>query len=185
MLPSILPVSANQTAIRRTCAYPINNPNRVTCEQLPSVEPAHPLDLTTEIRRPRNAADTGVETAKNPGGRCAVLRMVGNHDDLRPAAEFRQRDGLPASGNELRDMPLHAQRVSFFPNFAEHEAITDLFLPLRQAPCLRSDGRRPRGLRKASKLALGGWHWIGERSLSGRATPSAIVSWQPRVRFPG
>ena len=37
----------------------------------------------------------------------------------------------PASGEEPRDFPLYFQRVSFFPDVPEHEAITDVFLPLR------------------------------------------------------
>ena len=66
-----------------------------------------------------------------PGGRCAVLRGTGRSDDLEPAALFLYRDGLPESGEELRDFPLYAQRVSFFPDVAEKDAVTDLFLPLR------------------------------------------------------
>ena len=57
--------------------------------------------------------------------------MVGSSDDLEPAALFLYRDWLPASGEETRDFPLYCQRVSLFPNVPEHEAITDLFLPLR------------------------------------------------------
>jgi DNA gyrase inhibitor GyrI len=38
---------------------------------------------------------------------------------------------LPASGEELRDFPLYLQRVRFFPDVPEHEAIVDVFLPLR------------------------------------------------------
>ena len=56
--------------------------------------------------------------------------MIGNSDDLEPAALFLYRDWLPASGEEPRDFPLYCQRVSFFPDVPEHEAVTDLFLPL-------------------------------------------------------
>ncbi|WP_206243918.1 AraC family transcriptional regulator [Novosphingobium terrae] len=89
------------------------------------------LDLATEIRRPLTAQDEGVTLGAIPGGRCAVLRVVGNSDDLRPAAEFLYGSWLPASGEELRDCPLYAQRLCFFPDVPEHEAITDLFLPLK------------------------------------------------------
>lgn len=89
------------------------------------------LDLATEIRRPLTAADAGVEAGVIPGGRCAVLRVMGNSDDLRPAAEFLYGTWLPLSGEELRDFPLYAQRIRFFPDVPEQEAITDLFLPLR------------------------------------------------------
>lgn len=92
---------------------------------------AHHLDLATEIRRPVTDEDAGVESGVIPGGRCAVLRVIGNSDDLRPAAEFLYGDWLPNSGEELRDFPLYAQRLRFFPDVPEHEAVTDLFLPLR------------------------------------------------------
>jgi AraC family transcriptional regulator len=38
---------------------------------------------------------------------------------------------LPQSEEELRDFTLYFQRVSFFPDVPEHEAITDVFLPLK------------------------------------------------------
>ena len=38
---------------------------------------------------------------------------------------------LPASGEEPRDFPLYLQRVRFFPNVPEHEAIIDILLPIR------------------------------------------------------
>jgi len=92
---------------------------------------AYHIDLATEIRRPLTTSDEGVEAGVIPGGRCAVLRVIGNSDDLRPAAVFLYGTWLLASGEELRDFPLYAQRVRFFPDVPEHEAITDLFLPLR------------------------------------------------------
>jgi len=42
-----------------------------------------------------------------PGGRCAVLRVVGNTDNLQPAALYLYRDWLPASGEEARDFPIY------------------------------------------------------------------------------
>jgi AraC family transcriptional regulator len=38
---------------------------------------------------------------------------------------------LPMSGEEPRDFPLFMQRVTFFPDVAEHQAITDVYLPLK------------------------------------------------------
>jgi AraC family transcriptional regulator len=92
---------------------------------------AYRLDLATAMRRALTAADEGVEAGTIPQGRCAVLRVVGNSDDLRPATTFLYGEWLPASGEDLRDYPLYAQRVRFFPDVPEHEAVTDLFLPLR------------------------------------------------------
>ena len=82
---------------------------------------AYHLDLATEIRRPLTEADEGVEAGVIAGGRCAVLRVIGNSDELRPAAEFLYGTWLPTCGEELRDYPLYAQRLRFFPDVPEHE----------------------------------------------------------------
>ncbi len=66
-----------------------------------------------------------------PGGRCAVLRHVGPNDNLRDSVTYLYKDWLPESGLEPRDFPLFCQRVSFFPAVPEHEAVTDIFLPLK------------------------------------------------------
>jgi AraC family transcriptional regulator len=79
----------------------------------------------------RAPGEPGVRSDMIPGGRCAVLRATGSGDDLRPAASFLYGEWLPQSGKEVRDFPLFAQRVSFFPDVPEHEAVTDLFLPIR------------------------------------------------------
>lgn len=73
----------------------------------------------------------GMERGEIPAGRCAVLRQTGSGDDLRAAFDFLYGEWLPASGEEARDAPPFAQRISFFPDVPEHEAITDLFLPLK------------------------------------------------------
>ena len=76
--------------------------------------------------------DDGVEAATIPGGRVAALRVLGTAgEDLEPAALFLYRDWLPGSGEDLRDFPLYCERKKFFPIVPAHEAITDLFLPLR------------------------------------------------------
>ena len=61
----------------------------------------------------------------------SVLRVVGNTDNLEPAALYLYRDWLPASGEEARDFPIYCQRLSFFPAVPEHEAVAELFLPLK------------------------------------------------------
>ena len=72
-----------------------------------------------------------IKAGEIPGGRCAVLRVVGNTDNLEPAALYLYRDWLPASGEEARDFPIYCQRLSFFPEVPEHEAVAELFLPLK------------------------------------------------------
>lgn len=89
------------------------------------------MDLCAATDRAIEPNDQGVEAGLIPGGRCAMLRVVGMSDDVEPAALFLYRDWLPGSGEELRDFPLYCQRVTFYPDVAEHEAITDLYLPLK------------------------------------------------------
>jgi AraC family transcriptional regulator len=74
--------------------------------------------------------DAGIVARVIPGGRCAVLRHVGTDDTLGEAIGFLYRDWLPQSGEELRDFPVYARRLEFFPEVREHEAVSDLFLPL-------------------------------------------------------
>jgi AraC family transcriptional regulator len=83
---------------------------------------------TTQIIAP-NAQ--GVIAGSIPAGRCASLRLIGPGDNLRFAARFLYADWLPRSQEELRDFPVFIQRVSFFPDVAEKDAITDIFLPLK------------------------------------------------------
>lgn len=73
----------------------------------------------------------GMTRGQLPAGRCAVLRQVGAGDDLRAGFDFLYGDWLPQSGEEAGDAPPFAQRVSFFPEVPEHEAVTDLYLPLK------------------------------------------------------
>ncbi|MBE9224156.1 AraC family transcriptional regulator [Phormidium sp. LEGE 05292] len=89
------------------------------------------LDICVSIQR--NVADNqfGVVEKIIPGGRCAVLRHIGADANLGESITYLYSKWLPLSGEEPRDFPLFIQRVSFFPDVAEHEAITDVFLPLK------------------------------------------------------
>ena len=89
------------------------------------------LDLCAATDRAIAPNDAGVEAGVIPGGRCAVLRVVGAGDDLEPAALFLYRDWLPASGEEPRDFPLYCQRITLYPDVPAHEVVTDLYLPLK------------------------------------------------------
>jgi AraC family transcriptional regulator len=88
------------------------------------------LDICAATARELEPNDAGIVAGLIPAGRCAMLRQTGSGDDLREAAQFLYADWLPRSGEELRDFPFFAQRVAFYPEVDEHEAITDLFLPL-------------------------------------------------------
>jgi AraC family transcriptional regulator len=89
------------------------------------------MDLCVGTDRPIEAHGARIEAGMIPGGRCAVLRVVGNTDNLEAAALYLYRDWLPVSGEEARDFPLYCQRLAFFPDVPEHEAIAEVFLPLQ------------------------------------------------------
>ena len=73
----------------------------------------------------------GVIAKTIPAGRCAMLRHAGSDDTLPATVRLLYAEWLPQSSEELRDFPLFFQRVKFFPDVAEHEAVTDVFLPLK------------------------------------------------------
>jgi AraC family transcriptional regulator len=81
----------------------------------------------------REVADNpfGVVEKTIPGGRCAVLRHIGPDTNIGESIMYLYSKWLPLSGEELRDFPPYLQRVRFFPDASEHEAITDVFLPLK------------------------------------------------------
>jgi AraC family transcriptional regulator len=92
---------------------------------------AYRLDLCAATERDITANTFGVVGKIIPGGRCAVLSHVGSDDTLAESIAYLYSQWLPQSGEEPRDFPLYLQRVSFFPDVAEHEAVSDVFLPLR------------------------------------------------------
>lgn len=89
------------------------------------------LDLCAATDRTVAPTEVGLENGLIPGGRCARLRVIGSSDDLEAPVLYLYRDWLPASGEETRDFPIYCERVRFFPDVPENEAITDLYLPLR------------------------------------------------------
>ncbi|GLQ97702.1 AraC family transcriptional regulator [Dyella mobilis] len=72
----------------------------------------------------------GIVKKTIPAGRCAVLRHVGSDDTLPQSVTYLYAEWLPQSGEEPRDFPLYLQRVRFFPDVPENEAIVDIFLPI-------------------------------------------------------
>ncbi|HET7780169.1 MAG TPA: AraC family transcriptional regulator [Rudaea sp.] len=75
--------------------------------------------------------DAGVTEMHIPAGRCALLRHVGSDDQLGRSIMHLYATWLPGSGEELREFPLFMQRVAFFPDVPDSEAVTDIYLPLR------------------------------------------------------
>ncbi len=99
---------------------------------------ADPLETPPEdyriglgVATDRDFTGEGLVANTLPKGRAAVLRFTGFSDDLRDVVSWLYAQWLPQSGEELRDFPIYVQRVKFFPEVAENEAVTDIFLPLK------------------------------------------------------
>ena len=73
----------------------------------------------------------GVVASSIPAGRCAHMRLCGSDSQLKSAIAFLCGEWLPRSGAYQRDFPLFVRRLALFPDVAETEAVTDLYLPLR------------------------------------------------------
>lgn len=87
-------------------------------------------DICAAVDRSVPENDYGVVTKTIPAGRCAVLRHIGTDDTLAETIRWLYAEWLPESGEAPRDFPLFLERVRFFPDVPEHEAVTDVFLPL-------------------------------------------------------
>lgn len=113
--------------------HPRTNPtfNVWRSERRPASPADYSVDLCVGTDKPIEANGEQISVGKIPGGRCAVLRVIGHTDNLEVPALYLYREWLPSSGEEARDFPLYCQRLAFFPEVAEHEAIAELFLPLK------------------------------------------------------
>ena len=133
--PATLPATIQRFIAWRKAAglHPRNSPtfNVWRSERRPASPGDYSVDLCVGTDRPIETNGAAIKAGEIPGGRCAVLRIVGHTDDLEPAALYLYRDWLPASGEEARDFPIYCQRLSFFPDVPEHETVAEVFLPLK------------------------------------------------------
>ncbi len=99
----------------------------------PKTTPAEEFrfDICGEVVGPVPDNEQGVGNGLIPGGRCAVVRHCGSHERLVESIYPLYREWLPQSGEELRDFPLFFHYLNLLPDTAEHELLTDLYLPLK------------------------------------------------------
>lgn len=108
-----------------------DNPNAVEPE-------AYRMDVCCAVSGPVEPNPEGVVEKTIPAGPCARLRCQGGDDALELCLTHLYGSWLPTSGRNVRDFPLFFQRVEFFPDVPEHEAVTDIFLPLTDATSAHS-----------------------------------------------
>lgn len=88
------------------------------------------FDICVSFDREVKPNPQGVVSKTIPGGRCARVRHVGSREHI-PVVAPLFTEWLPASNETLRDFPVFFHYVNVGPNVAEHEMITDVYLPLR------------------------------------------------------
>lgn len=93
-------------------------------------ETGYRIDLCVAFDRPVEPNPQGVVAKLIPGGRCARVRYQGSREHI-PVVGPLYMDWLPASGEEPRDFPPFFHYVNVGPDVAEHEMLTDVYLPLK------------------------------------------------------
>ncbi len=88
-------------------------------------------DVCGSIEGDVPANDYGVKSGIIPGGRCAVIRHKGSHDNLEKSIYYIYRDWLPASGEEVRDHPCFFHYLNFVHEVDECDLLTDVYVPLK------------------------------------------------------
>lgn len=89
------------------------------------------FDICGSIERDVPDNDYGVIEKVIPAGRCAVARHIGSTDRIAETVHAMYGQWLPDSGETLRDFPMFFHYIDRMPNVAEHEQVTDVYLPLR------------------------------------------------------
>lgn len=88
------------------------------------------FDICGEVSGEVPANPQGVKNSTIPSGRCAVVRHMGSRDRIGDSAYYLYREWLPESGEGLRDFPMFFHYINLQPEVAEHELVTDVYLPL-------------------------------------------------------
>lgn len=89
------------------------------------------FDLCGEVQNPIPDNGYGMVNKTIPGGRCVKMRHFGSHDDMDETVYYLYRNWLPENDESPRDFPIFFEYLNFFPEVAEHELITDIYLPLQ------------------------------------------------------
>lgn len=107
-----------------TYGIPYSDPNVVKAEDF------H-FDLCGSVATDIPENEFGVVNQTIPAGRCAVVRDIGNRDDLKKGVYYLYEQWLPTSGEQCRDFPVFFHYVNFVHDVPEHEVITDIYLPIK------------------------------------------------------
>jgi AraC family transcriptional regulator len=96
-----------------------------------TVDPAkHRVDFCLSYDDAIGPNPFGIAAATIPAMRCALARDVGSRLNNK-AAQYLYREWLPGSGEQMASQPIVFHYVNVGPGVKDHEAITDVYLPLK------------------------------------------------------
>lgn len=114
---------ASPIATSQTFGLAYNDPSTVSAADFR-------FDVCGSITEPIADNDSGVINKTIPGGRCAKITHRGSHDLMDEKIRYLYNQWLPSQEETLRDFPCFFHYRNLFPQVAEHELITDIYLPL-------------------------------------------------------
>ena len=94
-----------------------------------SAEPFR-FDVCASVSAPIRDNPFGVVTQHIPAGRCARITHTGSHDLMDEKIRYLYNQWVIESEYELRDFPCFFHYRNLFPQVAESELITDIYLPI-------------------------------------------------------
>jgi AraC family transcriptional regulator len=112
-------------SVSRTFNLVYDDPSQVDADD-------YRFDIGCSINRKVEVNRYGVVNKTIPAGKCAVIRHIGSDDSIGAVVNFLYSNWLPNSSFQLRDFPIFFERVRFFPEVAEHEMVTDVYLPIEE-----------------------------------------------------
>jgi len=89
------------------------------------------FDLGVAVDHDMSASDEHILMKTIPAGLCAKVILMGSDEKLGEIIQHLYSNWLPRSDYTLRDFPLFLNRVTIEPNIAEHQMMTEIYLPLQ------------------------------------------------------
>ena len=89
----------------------------------------HRVDFCLSFEGAVPVNDFGIVGSLIPAARCAMARDIGSRSDNK-AVKYLVEEWLPTSGETMGTDPIIFHYVNVGPGVQEHEAITDVYLPL-------------------------------------------------------
>jgi AraC family transcriptional regulator len=87
------------------------------------------VDFCLSCEEPVEPNPYGIVPMTIPRMRCAMARDIGSRLNNR-AAQYLNSEWLSVSGEQLANQPMVFHYVNVGPHVADHEAITDVYLPI-------------------------------------------------------